>query len=307
MWHIKQVSLAYLVEAQHALYQQRSLSLSRWSAQKPNFFGRSTQTSPFLRFRRCLVLRWKLPLNSDIKEPSFSLQQRLILNFFPLSSSHWLFIEKLWLLLLFFRNISDRWRRRSVSASSRLKKSSSQPNFLPQRNFFAPPGSLVRIWVVRTTGINWILFAWKDTPAHPTNYTTWVFGRHFVRCTFLNKSVHIKLFCPKLHRWASFFCCTTSRDLLRTPNLGIEWEEKSPASGGSQTHYLKSSAPQACALPLCYNCCRANCFYIRMFGRAAVVEVRLVEQLLTEPEVRVRILSTNILNIIYNLVFTNSC
>ena len=42
---------------------------------------------------------------------------------------------------------------------------------------------------------------------------------------------------------------------LRTHLWGREREEKSTTPSGNRTHDLKSSAPQECALPLCYNCC----------------------------------------------------
>ena len=69
----------------------------------------------------------------------------------------------------------------------------------------------------------------------------------------------ICLFCLQLHSEASIFLLRNISSVLpprgtwlRTYYGWIEWEEKKPSD---RSHDLKSFAPRACALPLCYNPC----------------------------------------------------
>ena len=50
-------------------------------------------------------------------------------------------------------------------------------------------------------------------------------------------------------------CCTSLRDLIKDTLQRDRKRRKSSALGGNQIHDLKSLELQACALPLCYNCC----------------------------------------------------
>ena len=79
----------------------------------------------------------------------------------------------------------------------------------------------------------WACFTPGSSPRHLFCYIS--FTTHIQRCKFFWGT-----WLRTLHGWRK-----VGRD---------REEEKSPAPGGIRTYNLKSFAPQACALPLCYNC-----------------------------------------------------
>ena len=111
--------------------------------------------------------------------------------------------------------------------------------------------------------LKWDLFV-RRLPPDQTNVSKQRFAesnfRKWHSITFLLNSCVLSLLCFKLHRLAYFLYMVISRvaspqgTWIRDFTDRIK-KKKSPEPGRIQTHDLKSLAPQACTLPLCFNRC----------------------------------------------------